>query len=104
MRWRVFPPQDRTPATPARVPGLIHWVAGSHCGGSATVARRTGASGRRLLALLGGARRRVWWVRPLWGGVDVDVEPGHQPVAQVLGGKLAQWFLGQQHPCRGGDV
>jgi hypothetical protein len=30
----------------------------------------------------------------LWGGVDVDVEPGHEPVAQVLGGKLTQWFLG----------
>ena len=64
------------------------------CGGSATAARRTGAGGRGLLALLGSTRRRVWWVRPLWGGVDVDVEPGHEPVAQVLGGKLTQWLLG----------
>jgi hypothetical protein len=95
---------DRTPATPARVPGLIHWVAGSHCGGSATAARRTRASWRRLLALLGSARRRVWCVRPLGGGVEANVEPGHQPVAQVLGGKLTQWFLGHQRPCRGGDV
>src|SRR5665647_3816838 len=64
------------------------------CGGSATAARRTGAGGRGLIALLGSTRRRVWRVRPLWGGVDVDVEPGHEPVAQVLGGKLTQWLLG----------
>src|SRR5450759_2625983 len=74
------------------------------CGGSATAARRTGAGGRRRSALLGRTRRRVWRVRPLWGGVDVDVEPGHEPVAQVLGRKLAQRFVGYHCPCGGGDV
>ena len=62
-------------------------------------ARRTGASGRRLLALLGSARRRVPWPRQPWGVVDVDVEPGHQPVAQVLGGKLTERFLGSDPPA-----